>query len=364
MCGIIKVKLKKGNGRQEVIDRYQAQCHRGEEGFGYFPIYKNGIIGELKQAEDEKDIMKMLNQENAREFLFHHRYPTSTPNFIEATHTILVDNPLLKWGYYVVHNGVISNPEMMKPEHEKLGFKYHTSMKKQYVTQGLTYTYDEEWNDSESFAIDFALYIEGKQEELESMGRIAFIVYQYDKETRKINNVFYGRNHKSPLVVEETKQGLFISSENKKQNSREVVAHKLHTLDWASNNVTIKDLDIGDLDDPSYKKKSKYNGNSISNSKNTYYPKSSQYDDYISDYLESMTVEDIVDVYPEINSDDRYLELLIEEDSLIGLKNQEPLGSTSRDIYEYDIKRVRNDLLEYVREYAFDMESKYLSYEQ
>jgi hypothetical protein len=37
-----------------------------------------------------------------------------------------VSNKMLKFDYYVVHNGMISNDEELKKEHEKLGFAYTT----------------------------------------------------------------------------------------------------------------------------------------------------------------------------------------------------------------------------------------------
>jgi glutamine phosphoribosylpyrophosphate amidotransferase len=185
MCGIIHKKAVKGMVKDDIAKLYELQKSRGTDGFGYLPI-KNGKIGKLRQAETEKEIMAMLDKETANEILFHHRYPTSTPNFIEATHPIVVDNKNLTYKYYVVHNGVISNPEQLRQNHIELGFEYTTEMVKKYETKKQTYTYEPEWNDSESLAIDLALYFEHKQNEIESKGDMAFIAYKVEKNTEKI----------------------------------------------------------------------------------------------------------------------------------------------------------------------------------
>lgn len=239
MCGIIHVKRQKGIlANKAVAKRYQKQKTRGTEGFGFIEIKDGKVVGG-KRAEDEKDILKALEESDADEILFHHRTPTSTPNFIEATHPIVVKHKKLKFDYYVVHNGIISNDEDLKKVHQKEKFVYTTSIKKQWITKGNTYS-SEIFNDSEAMAIDLAKSIESG-EPMKSKGSIAVIALQVDKKTKKAIALYYGHNNGNPLKIENAGDLFGISSESGKDLKVDV----LYRYDYSTGDISETKRDIG-----------------------------------------------------------------------------------------------------------------------
>ena len=239
MCGIIHIKRKNGIlANKSVIKRYNKQKTRGTEGFGFIELKDGKVVGG-KRAEDEKDILEALEKSEADEILFHHRTPTSTPNFIESTHPIVVKHKSLKYNYYVVHNGIISNDEDLKKIHQKEHFNYTTAIKKQWITKGNTYS-SEIFNDSEALAIDFAKAIESGKP-LESKGSIATIALQVDKKTKRAIALYYGRNSGNPLKVELGKDLFGISSESGKELKVDI----LYRYDYATGDITEESKPIG-----------------------------------------------------------------------------------------------------------------------
>lgn len=213
MCGIIWA-LRKDNksAKRLVRKRFDAQRTRGTQGFGLIEI-DTGQFKNWYRTEREDVMHKQLNETSASEILFHHRMPTSTPNVAEATHPIVVRHASLQFDYYVVHNGIISNADKLRNEHEELGFAYTTTVQKCLVTREKTYMGDEQFNDSEALAIDLALAIEGNKSKLESEGSIAFMVLQVDKTTQKVVNLFFGRNTRNPLVITDEREYVTIASQ-------------------------------------------------------------------------------------------------------------------------------------------------------
>lgn len=244
MCGIIHCKkhdtTKKA--KKTIIKRFENQRTRGTEGFGYVELKKGFVVSEVR-TQTEKEIMEKLEKSNADEILFHHRIPTSTPNFIEATHPIKVSNPMLKYNYYMIHNGMISNDEELRKIHLDKGFIYTTDIKKQYITRGYTYS-QKMWNDSESLAIDFALAIENGGE-ITAKGSIAIIALQYEKETGKAISLYWGHNAGNPLCIENTKEMLCLSSETGKKIPENV----LYRLDYDTETITAENKKIGEYYD-------------------------------------------------------------------------------------------------------------------
>lgn len=223
-----------------VLKRFEAQKHRGTEGFGFLEITK-GIVTRLNRAETEKDIKEMLKTSQADEILFHHRFPTSTPNFIEATHPIFVRHDDFKYSYYVVHNGVITNDDTLRDEHIKAGFEYTTEMTKGYTTKsGKMYSEKLIWNDSEALAIDLCNYIEHKKP-MKSRGSIALVAIQMDKETFEVIALYYGRNEGNPLCLETNKDYFALSS----VTGKSIPSDALFRFDYAKNEVTDVEIDIG-----------------------------------------------------------------------------------------------------------------------
>lgn len=220
---------RKGKPAQDkILERYKKQSHRGTEGFGYVALDKSGNLQEYKRTQTETGIKKALKESDSEHILFHHRYPTSTVNVPEGAHPILVRNKELKNTYYVVHNGVISNPDVLRDEHLTQGYKYTTEIVSQYRTaKGRTYDGGVAFNDSEALAIELARTIEGLQPEVRAKGSIATIVFQMNKAGTKCLAVFYGTNGGNPLTITDTKDAFCIASEGGKA----VPANKMYCID-------------------------------------------------------------------------------------------------------------------------------------
>lgn len=246
MCGIVYVKRNDGKGAAKgVLKRYEKQKDRGQSGFGYLAI--NGKIEAIRRT-DEKDIMAELAKEKADEILFHHRTPTSIPNIVEGAHPLEVENKLLEHKYYVVHNGVMLNDSELKAKHEKMGFVYQTEIEQQIITRQRSYSYGKKWNDSEAFAIELALAIEGKQKKVEAKGASAFVALQADK-TGKQKKLFFGRNKSNPLKSYRQKELWTITSEGA---GEEVKPHILYWFDYETGKLGECPLEIGDKSEMSF----------------------------------------------------------------------------------------------------------------
>lgn len=217
MCGIVYTERKDGGQVcNTLIKRYKHQIHRGTDGFAFLAIAENYVTNLVRRRTD-REIMKDLREETASRILFHHRFPTSTANIPSATHPIVVENDMLDHNYYVVHNGVLQNEDVLRKDHEKKGFVYNTIVKNAMTHRGVDgelYFGEEKetFNDSEALAIDLALYLDGKSTKLESAGSIAFICIQTDKDD-KVLNLYFGRNDGNPLVVEDRGDLFCIKSE-------------------------------------------------------------------------------------------------------------------------------------------------------
>lgn len=200
--------------KKTILKRYNAQRTRGSDGFGYVAT-RNGEVLRVSRAEREHEIEELLKKDKAPEIMFHHRWPTSTPNYTEMTHPIRVSHELLQYDYYVVHNGIIQNDAELKREHEKLGFKYTTELQKIFniPSSGRSILWPlASFNDSEALAIELALMFDGYQDHTEIDGSIAFVAYQVDKNTAQTKNIFFGRNS-NPLVMLHNKDMFILSSE-------------------------------------------------------------------------------------------------------------------------------------------------------
>lgn len=211
MCGIIHCKkLDKKNVNKIVKKRFEEQKHRGTEGFGYVEL-KNGIVIGTVRTETEKECMKYLSKSIADEILFHHRIPTSTPNFIEATHPIRVSHKDLKYDYYIMHNGIISNDSELRVKHLENNYVYNTEISKEWITKSNKYI-EKIWNDSEALCIDLAIAIESGKS-IEARGSIAVVALQFEKKSKKAVALYYGHNEGNPLTIESKKDFFSITSE-------------------------------------------------------------------------------------------------------------------------------------------------------
>lgn len=242
MCGIIYVKRVDGKGAFKMVNkRYFAQKSRGSDGFGFLSL-SDGKLENYKRAEKESDILKSLELHNTSEVIFHHRYPTSTPNFEQSAHPIKVSHASLKHDYYVVHNGVITNDDTLKRKHEELGFVYNTEITREYKSHNNTIFVEKMFNDSESLAIELALNINEKGEGVDTMGSVAFIALQVDKGGNKARRLFFGRNSGSPLKIKMADNFITITSEGE---GNAVEENKLFCLEYTTNKVTVRDFKVG-----------------------------------------------------------------------------------------------------------------------
>lgn len=205
MCGIIGF-FRQGEQKQPVnnavLSQYEDQHLRGSKGFGIIKIGENKSY-KIDRATEGYKFMYDIHQDPVKGMILHHRTPTSSDNLMNQTHPIEVDNGSLKYKYLVVHNGIIYNDDELKKAHEELGFVYTTDYKDK-----------SKFNDSESFAIEIARYIEGQTKQLEVDGSLAFICLQVNKKTDKVNKLFFGRNT-NPLNMAKTRGELYLSSEGK-----------------------------------------------------------------------------------------------------------------------------------------------------
>ncbi len=245
MCGIVwgRSLLPNKPVNNRIWQLYKEQSSRGKEGFGFVTFNSEGI--KVCRDEHEDGIKTKLLKENASEVLFHHRYPTSTPNLKDATHPIKVSHKDFDFDYYVVHNGVITNDKMLKDKHEKLGFVYTTTI----IEKLITVTHEEEtvyFNDSECLAIEIALHIEDRQEFSSAYGSASAIILQVNKKTQKPIALYYGRNGGNPLKAHRTKKMLTISSEHPKGEM--VPVNHLYRLDYKTDEITAEVFKIAQYD--------------------------------------------------------------------------------------------------------------------
>lgn len=231
MCGIIASfndgKHQRDSVNKWVIDSLENQISRGKEGFGIIFIGKDNKI-KVERATELTKAMIDLYKTKARMIILHHRQPTSSDNKLSQTHPIFVDNGSLKYRYYVIHNGVISNAESVKISHEKLGFEYTTA----YTQSWSNATPEIKFNDSEALAIELARFIEKQTDTLAVIGSAAFIGIQVDRKTNKVVKVFFGRNTQ-PLNMSATRGKLRLSSEGEGSPVKENLLYKFDLKDFS-----------------------------------------------------------------------------------------------------------------------------------
>lgn len=240
MCGITFVhRIDKERANKAIMKRYHHQKSRGSDGFGYVAIH-NKKLKSYKRAKLESQIRTFIEKENADTILFHHRFPTSTPNIKESAHPIKVSSIDLKYDYYLTHNGIIENADDLKEKHEKLGFVYNTELTKKWITSGATYK-NTMFNDSEALAIEVALAIDTNSLEIEAEGSIAFIVAQVHKSTNAVKAIYYARNNGNPLKFYQDKLLISVGSESE---GKLIDPYKLYRLDLKTSKITEQKLDI------------------------------------------------------------------------------------------------------------------------
>lgn len=245
MCGIIggfntvtpeekKKKVPAPPINDFVIETYEDQHTRGKEGFGIIRIDAKKNVT-VDRATEPVKFMLDLKMNLSPMIIAHHRTPTSTDNKLSQTHPIFVNHESLGYDYFVVHNGVISNADDLADKHSKIGFTYTTKVPdaKKF---GYQYYRSNEFNDSEAFAIELALFIEGRSTHLGHKGSAAYIALQTNKKTGKAERVFFGRDG-NPLKVYKTNGQLVMSSEG---IGEAIPIDILHHFEIGDDNLMIK----------------------------------------------------------------------------------------------------------------------------
>lgn len=250
MCGILCVDVKRGTSAvKPLLKRYRKQDHRGHNGYGYVTINEDGYVSEVVRDTTEEGIIAALQNENASKIMFHHRAPTSLPNYLGATHPFFISDDRFKFDYYVIHNGVINNHTTIWEGYKKEGIKFLSEMVEgkfhEFVNTGEYYDKTEtttKVNDSEVFAVDIVHYIEGLQNWVKSSGTIAFIALQVDKSEQnkgKVISLIYGHNDGNPIELEEDKTLFVLSSE---AGGKDVDSDKIYFKDWETGAVSCEEV--------------------------------------------------------------------------------------------------------------------------
>lgn len=231
MCGLVYSQSFDGSPvNNAILQQFDLQRSRGTQGFGLFDGMKKNIV----RAANENKILKWLVNYDSDLIMFHHRFPTSTINVKRAAHPFSTKGYFGDTQYILVHNGGVYNAKTLKPKHEKLGIKYHSQLQ------------DGTFNDSESLLWDFALTMEGKQDELKAYGGIAFICVKLVKG--KLSKLYFARNNSKPLNMDYSKGGLSLSSEG---DGEPITAHTLHTFNYELKRLTKKKFYVH-ASDPDY----------------------------------------------------------------------------------------------------------------
>lgn len=230
MCGIVTaIQLNKDVDCPKLVwEQFDAQRHRGVQGFGFVAVVDNEVIW-AKSTTEEGILKELKDLGNASVVIFHHRIPTCTPNSITGNHPILVANKnLLKSKYFIIHNGMISNSKELRTAHEALGFKYRTDSRYKY-SEASQY-WDETFTDSESLGIEMAKFIEGA-EIMEAEGSIACFLLEMNEENTPVA-IHYYRNT-SPTNFYRNENLIFFSSEGKGQATKTGVLYTINLSDMS-----------------------------------------------------------------------------------------------------------------------------------
>lgn len=242
MCGIIAAIINpkaenKIDANEFVINQFEDQNSRGKEGFGIMRFTNKKLEG-IDRACTPMKFLIDLYKHKSESIIAHHRTPTSTDNKLAQTHPIFVSNKELTNDYYIIHNGVIRNDQILKKIHEELGYKYTTEyFQNRYYQYNQTFEKICKYNDSEAMAIDLARYIEKKQPEMKIQGSAAFMAIQLKKNSNTIINIFFGRRI-NPLNIKIEKDYLLLSSEGE---GEEIESNQLFSIGISKNRIDKED---------------------------------------------------------------------------------------------------------------------------
>jgi len=203
MCGIYITKKVKS-----ATALYEHQKYRGSSGFGIVTVDFNRnykLIRETIERDFIKRLAEIKEDKTLDLVMVHHRFPTSTSNRLSQTHPIRVADDCFRYEYLVIHNGVISNTVSLKNKHYDEGLVYDTLIRTRTIeesNEGVFKSDEEDWNDSNSIAIEMVKLIEGKVNDLSQVtGSYALMAFQIDRTSQRVVGLYMARNSGNPIVT-------------------------------------------------------------------------------------------------------------------------------------------------------------------
>lgn len=223
MCGIISATSFDGASvNDKVRAQFKKQKLRGTEGFGLYDANTDRLV----RAPKGKQVFRYLKSTPSTNLLFHHRLPTSIENIKRACHPFSTGK-MFETCYILVHNGHITNAYDLIEDHAARGIRYHSEHP------------EGDFNDSEALLWDFALWQEGKQDSMRTIGNVAFICLAI-RPGRKHNRLYFYRNS-NPIKMLRNKHLLMLSSEGE---GVDVEPDQLYTYDYVSKSLKTKPLEL------------------------------------------------------------------------------------------------------------------------
>ncbi len=257
MCGIIATTGP--DCLSDALRQYEAQQSRGSEGFGFIALRQGKRVA-FERATNGKSIRAlMLSVADAKPdtVLFHHRYPTSTINVLNAAHPLPISKKGWAHRYWILHNGVVRGED--KREIAKDGYTPKSTVEEitYYRAGGRIYEKVEDTtvNDSEYLGYYIASFLEGQREDIPMTGSIACFVVQEHKKTG-VCEVYAMRNYSNPIKIRRTTpkkgQATFMMASDIAKDSAMLEANIIWKLDQRTRTLSVhQDAKIGKDSTPS-----------------------------------------------------------------------------------------------------------------
>lgn len=239
MCGIITAIQydKRFDVKAKVLEQYEDQKGRGQDGFGFVAVSDEGIT--YSRSTNEKAIRAELDKVNDPWLLmFHHRIPTSSINSVPGNHPIFIHNKAnLTHKYFLIHNGHINNSdELFDTKFKPMGFQIRSWGNWKYPAAPANEVH-KAYTDSEALGVELALYVEGKTDIFRARGGTACFLLQVDDNNRP-TKLFFFRNS-NPINFYTNQFGDFYSSTGP---GEELKSDNLFCHDFIENKITRNEI--------------------------------------------------------------------------------------------------------------------------